>query len=255
MRYDNAELMQLLGAEYVLGTLRGRARRRFEQLLETHAEARHQVEFWKLRLSEFDQIAAVAPPPGVRAGLLQRATTAVPLVVQAATPAPPVRHRRRSVRWAWSYAAGFATAAGLMVAFLLGQQNAVPDLHPGAGLHTASTADFPFYAAQLRMPASSMQWLLSKSADHRELSVLAADDFLQLGRHHLLLWGSAADEAPVLLGALPIERDMTVTFTVPDSLRGRQDVRFAISLEPETRPGNGSPSGPVLNEIVVLDGI
>ena len=32
MRYDNSELIDLLSAEYVLGTLVGSARRRFERL-------------------------------------------------------------------------------------------------------------------------------------------------------------------------------------------------------------------------------
>ncbi|MGQ0530462.1 MAG: anti-sigma factor, partial [Panacagrimonas sp.] len=63
MRYDNPEVMAQLAAEYVIGTLRGRARRRYERLMQTHAEARAQTEFWEQRLGEFGQaLQPVAPP-------------------------------------------------------------------------------------------------------------------------------------------------------------------------------------------------
>ena len=111
MRYDNPELLRELAAEYVIGTLRGAARRRFEALAEQDAELRLQKEFWEQRLAEFGQVVPPVPPPAsARTALLRRA---------GATAAVPARRCRR--RSTWAYAAGFAAAASLALAFLLGR--------------------------------------------------------------------------------------------------------------------------------------
>jgi anti-sigma-K factor RskA len=46
MDYGRRELADRLAAEYVLGTLRGAARRRFEQLLPAHRELADAVARW-----------------------------------------------------------------------------------------------------------------------------------------------------------------------------------------------------------------
>lgn len=62
--HDNPVLRQKLAAEYVLGTLRGGARRRFEGWLKQDAQLLQQVRIWEGRLipmSEF--VPAVSPSP------------------------------------------------------------------------------------------------------------------------------------------------------------------------------------------------
>lgn len=258
MRYENPELMRQLGAEYVIGTLQGSARGRFERLMRTHAEAQHQVDFWEMRLSEFGQILKpVDPPAATRAGLLRR-TEATPL----AAPAPARRkfsQRRRRARWAWPYVAGFATAASLVLAFILGQRNLVvaPEFVPVTALaseQAQAREQLPIYVAQLQMPASSMRWLVSADSDHRTLTITAADDFLQAGRHSIQLWGVAPDAQPVALGVLPVDRDASSSFDIPVSLQGHQ-VTFVISLEPAGGSVRGKPSAAVMNEATALDQI
>lgn len=250
MKYENPEMMRQLGAEYVLGTLRGPARRRFERLLTSHAQAREQVDFWELRLSEFGQtVPPVLPPAGARSEILRHAMPTIPMRVRR-EPAP-----RRRVSWAWPYAAGLATAASLVLAFVLGQRNppSLPAV-PEAASATADAGELPMYAAQLGMPASSMRWLVSVSRDHQQLTVVAGDDFLQVGRHSVQLWGAAPGIAPVPLGLLPNERDASADFDIPASLRGRSQVSFMISLEPAGGSPNDKP-GPVMNEAKALDAI
>jgi anti-sigma-K factor RskA len=257
MRYDNPEMLRQLAAEYVIGTLRGPARQRFETLLEDHEEARFQVDFWEQRLGEFGQIVRpVIPPPQTRAELIQRAAVAAP------DRARPRRHtRRRRGRWLRSYAAGFGTAAALVLAFLFGQRNAgEPDAAEGPRTLPVSDAStpapgLPIYVAQMRMPASSMQWLLSVTPDHKQLVVVAAEDFLQIGRHRLQLW-SIDDKGVMLpLGVLPNERDAGASFVLPPSLRGQRTVRFMVSLEPERGPREDGPSSLVLDEATAIDAI
>lgn len=264
MKYDNAELMRQLGAEYAIGTLRGAARRRFERLLLTDAEARAQVAFWELRLSEFGQVLhPVAPPSAARAEVLRHAEPA--LMPVRTGPRSRPRSLRRHLRWAWwPYAAGFSTAAALVLAFLVGQRNAleVPQLPAHDLVVSAVTSPViatedgvPMYVAQMRMPASSMGWLLSLSADHRKLQVTASDDFLQVGRSSVQLWCVLPGAEPIALGALPVERDAVASFDIPAAVLGVDEVSFAITLEPEDREHGGKPSRPVLSSAPALDAI
>ncbi len=259
MRYENAELVRQLAAEYVIGTLRGAARRRFEKLLETDPEARFQRDFWEQRLGEFGQaLSPVAPPVDVRTELLRR--IAPPIAIVAPDPVRlPAGHRRRR-RSLWAYAAGFATAASLALAFLLGQH--YPDsAEPLAGRNPVATtlaaapADageaWPIYAAEVRIPGSVKGWLLSLTPDHRHLIAVASDDFFQSGRQQLQLWCLVPNADPVAIGVLPSEKDASVTFAIPAEVRGRDQVSFAITLEPTERAAERDPRrpvGPVLNE-------
>src|SRR5215813_8278244 len=63
MNYRNPELRERLAAEYALGTLRGRARRRFERLLADDADLRRLVEGWELRLNTLAETALAVTPP------------------------------------------------------------------------------------------------------------------------------------------------------------------------------------------------
>jgi len=61
MRYDNSELIDLLSAEYVLGTLVGSARRRFERLARERKGAGATVRF----IQRFPR--ETPPPPAIPA--------------------------------------------------------------------------------------------------------------------------------------------------------------------------------------------
>lgn len=252
MRYDNPELMRQLAAEYVIGTLQGAARRRFEALVEVNDEARFQRDFWEQRLAEFGQVLhPVQPPSAVRSELLHR--TARPAETPVAARAPRRWRLRRRHRAILAYVAGFATAASLVVAFLLGQRN--PVAAPTAPLSTVAlrieepaTENLSIYAAQVRMPASSMGWLLSVTPDHQRLVAVAADDLLQIGRHRLQLWCVVPGAAPVAMGQLPVERDASAEFEIPASVRGHAQVSFIVTLEPEHGQGDNGPAGPVMHE-------
>ena len=85
MRYrDKPELQERLAAEYVLGTLRGRARIRFEDWARNDAAVRLRVEAWQARLSPLTEtIAPVRPPRRVWKGIEAR-------IGAASAPAPVV---------------------------------------------------------------------------------------------------------------------------------------------------------------------
>ena len=73
MDYSRRALADRLASEYVLGTLRGPARRRFESLLVAHPALRDAVAAWQGRLVPLsDRVAAVTPPARVWAGSEKR---------------------------------------------------------------------------------------------------------------------------------------------------------------------------------------
>jgi anti-sigma-K factor RskA len=77
-RYANPELRDRLAAEFVLGTLRGRARARFQSLMRYDPALREAVAFWEARLTPLATAAGVpagspawhcgarSPPPAPR---------------------------------------------------------------------------------------------------------------------------------------------------------------------------------------------
>jgi anti-sigma-K factor RskA len=62
MKYDRPELQQRLASEYVLGTLHGRARKRFQRLLAQHRELREAVALWERELVPLAS-SLTSPPP------------------------------------------------------------------------------------------------------------------------------------------------------------------------------------------------
>ncbi len=107
MNYDRPDLLDRLASEYVLGTLRGRARRRFEHLLATLPAAHAAVNAWEDRLAPLaTAVPPVAPPPRVWNAIDTRT---------AQSP-----HARRSSWWSglWKPALGFAFGAALTFALV-----------------------------------------------------------------------------------------------------------------------------------------
>ncbi len=62
MRYEQAHLQDQLAAEYVLGTLHGRARERFEVLMLQHPALQRRVDEWARRINPLGQGLAPIPP-------------------------------------------------------------------------------------------------------------------------------------------------------------------------------------------------
>lgn len=76
MRYQNSQLQDRLASEYVMGTLTGAARRRFEKLLRQYPEMQQQVDAWAERLQPLnDDIVPVTPPDHVWKNVLETIET------------------------------------------------------------------------------------------------------------------------------------------------------------------------------------
>ena len=73
MNYQHPELQKRLAAEYVLGSLQGKARLRFERLMVEQPSLRRLVTAWEQRLAPLsNQLAPVPVPPAVWQTIRQR---------------------------------------------------------------------------------------------------------------------------------------------------------------------------------------
>ncbi len=70
---DNHALQDLLAGQYVLGTMRGGARRRFERMCRSDASLQRRVDAWHAQLAPLSELVPeVAPAPRVWRGLAAR---------------------------------------------------------------------------------------------------------------------------------------------------------------------------------------
>jgi len=231
MKYENAKLRRMLAAEYVLGTLRGPARRRFERLARADATLRAEQHFWEARLNLLaSRVKPVAPAPTVWIALPRRIQSGnpVPLRKPAAAPPRPVPMRR-----IW---AGMAVAAAVVVAVVMNRQGIAPVPQPPPAVQASALV------AQLKIPDSTMQWSV-RFTPGGEMNVSASGDYPQLGAHSMELWW-LSPQGPVALGLLPVQGEGRMT--LPKGMAGGGEIKLAVSLEPQGGSPTGKPTGPVL---------
>jgi anti-sigma-K factor RskA len=221
VKTGNRELLDRLAAEYVLGTLRGRARRRFERWLLS-PQVGSLVTAWEKRLMGLEPaLESVAPPPKVWSGIERR------LDLRKSTRAP-------AVRWL-AIAASVAFFATLGVFAIRGIGPGTPEVVAPALAATQKSF--------IQADPQTIYWRVeilgdaSNPAQQIALHVHVAHD-LPVGKSHEL-WALPEGGAPVSLGLLPASGDVHRVLTAAQraALSGARNI--AVSLEPE----GGSPTG------------
>jgi anti-sigma-K factor RskA len=231
MNYFRAPLADRLAAEYVLGTLRGPARRRFDALLPAHPALRAAVRRWQDALVPLAaSVKPVAPSPRVWAGI--EARLFAERQAAGGQAAAPARWWERVLPW--RTAAGVATAAALVlgVALVLPQPAQPPIVVVLAPADAAAAGAL-----------SKARFVASVSADGRGL-VLKPIEALALDPQRALeLWAVPGQGAPRSLGVVAAEGATKV-------LRAellRNTAAFAVSLEPAGGSPTGAPTGPIIS--------
>ena len=221
------ELVDRLAAAYALGSLRGRARRRFEALARQSPTLRAATLVWQERLSAMTELQAEeAPSPNV----WKRIAIALRNEAQGAAP----RARARVGFWR-----GAALAGGLaaLVAFTtagyfgsqLTQVSAVPEIR---------------YVGMLENDRAAPAILVTFDARHGRLTLKRLDNFQEAPDRSLQLWALPPGGGPQSLGVLGSGPQVTLT---AGEAQVKQVPAMAITLEPKggVPPGSG-PTGPVL---------
>ena len=226
MDYGRPPLAERLAAEYVLGTLRGPARRRFETLLGAHPSLRLAVSDWYARLMPLTGlIKPVQPSPAVWQRLQQRLFNHRRPVANV-----PVPWWQRLALW--QGVATFATVAAVSLAVLLAQP---PTPQPPIVIVLSAN---PEAAA-----VTQASFVASVSGDGRSL-VLKPINVGSLSAGRVLeLWAVPGRGAPRSLGVVSATGATHV-------LRSRllaDTAAFAVSLEPPGGSPTGAPTGPILS--------
>jgi anti-sigma-K factor RskA len=216
MKSANRGLVDRLAAEYVLGTLRGRARRRFERwLLSPQVGAL--VKAWEDRLAGLEpQLEPVTPPAQVWRGIENKLA---------------LRRLKRQPAMRW-----MAIAASLVFFVVIGVYVAKPPAAPPLTQQSFLQAD-----------PQTIYWRVEVRGDNQELRLhVHKVHELPAGKVHELWALPEGGGAPVSLGLLPHTGDQHRALTAAQraALAGSRQV--AVSLEPAGGSPTGAPTGPVL---------
>lgn len=228
MDYSRKALADALAAEYVAGTLRGPARRRFETLLAAHPALRAAVADWQARLMPLTgAVAPVAPPARVWAGIETR-------LWPVAAPAPHLPWWQRLAPWRALSALALAAVVGLAV--FVAQPVAVPP--PPVVVVLQSTGQAPEAAGSV---------VASFSGDGR---AVVARPIVPVGIRPdrvLELWWARESGPPASLGLIRAD-GVTVLRpgAFPKGLAASGIDHMAVSVEPPGGSPTGQPTGPVV---------
>ncbi len=224
MDYGRPELANRLAADYVVGLLHGRARRRFEALLPAHAALRASLRSWNEDLMPLTaSIAPVQPPARVWRRIEARISGGGVTAL-----APGSWWARLAL---WRAISGVATLATLSLALLL----AVPDPVYAPIIVVLDSAT-PAQAG-----ATPASFIASISGDGRALVTRPLNVNVQADRA-LELWAVPPSGAPRSLGLVSAGGATVVR-------RGKLldgTAALAVSLEPPGGSPSGAPTGPIL---------
>ena len=211
------ELPDRLAAEYVLGTLAGGARRRFDALLPAHPALRHAVAAWEARLLPMALKAeAVQPDARVWRSIESQLGWTAPA---AATPAAPWRLRF------WQLFATVATVAAVVL-------GTVPRHAP---------TEAPMIVV-LHATKGSETLVAGLSADRRQLTIQPLEKVALTSDQSLELWALKKDGPPASLGVIAADKLTAINkHTLPKDTKG-----LAVTLEPLGGSPTGAPTGAIV---------
>ena len=210
------ELPDRLAAEYVLGTLTGGARRRFDALLPAHPTLRNAVAGWEKRLLPMALKAEPVQPTQAVWAAIEGKLGWTPPAAQAAS------WRLRF----WQAFAALATVAAVVL---------------GTATHTPPPSEAPMIVV-LHATKGTETLVASLSADRRQLSIQPLQKVALTSDQSLELWALKKEGPPASLGVIASDKLTALSKkTLPKDTKG-----LAVSLEPLGGSPTGAPTGPVL---------
>jgi anti-sigma-K factor RskA len=225
--YRNPQIRDALAAEYVIGTLRGRARGRFESLMRYDPALRQRVAEWEARLTPLAGAAVeIAPPSRVWDAISQR-----------------IARGTREAGWWGSLALwrGLAATAAALVLGLAIVIASVPRPQPPMAMVAVMNDD-------QGQPALVVSWPPMKEMrdPHVRIKVVQAHPVMEAGTAWEMWMLPGGNAAPVSMGLISTDRDqvMKIEPALAHKMGGAWGV--AMSVEPAGGSKTGAPTGPVI---------
>ncbi len=221
MNYSDPELIEGLASEYVIGTLKGPARQRFERLMSQHYWIRAVVWSWEEQLVPLAATVPEITPPA-------RAWRAIRKQIF-----PAAKLSLFSTLAFWQGFSVVASAAAILLTVLVSIQ---PIPEPGEE-----------YIAVFNDEQAQPLWLVSTDLNTGKIKVRAVNAQAAAVDKAYELWMLPADGNPQSLGLMPVSGSYVETSLSPGLLGILRNAQgLAISLEPEGGSPTGLPTGPVL---------
>ena len=256
--YDSPRAVDALAAEYVLGTLRGRARRRFEQVMARRPELARAVESWEGRLHRMaGALPPVEPSPSLWASL-QQATGAVEAAAAVAPspvpqPTPPQRPASarpaaradapsaRLAAW-WRQFIAPVPAAALAFGLLAGVM--VPQLAAILGPQAVQDTELPeSYVGVLARPDGRAGLIVASRRHGRVVDLKQVSPVTPPAGQTLFLWTIDAAGRATPVGPVPHGPFVQAPLSDTAEKVFRTAAELGVTLE-ATGSTPASPSGP-----------
>ena len=221
---SETEDIDMVAAEYALGTLPADERAAVAQRARTDASLAAAIAAWEQRLSP---LAETVSPREVPAGVWERIEARI-----AGTGSNVVSLQRRLSRWRAGALAASAMAASLAV-FVGVREFSKP-------------AQDKMLVAVLQKDAQSPAFLVSVDLDKRQLTIRPVAAKPEPGKSYELWLVHDDLKTPRSLGIVgdkPVTVGPTLASYAPEVI---EDGTLAISLEPQGGSPTGLPTGPVL---------
>jgi anti-sigma-K factor RskA len=208
----HAQLLDRLAAEYVLGTLRGGARARFERWRASSSLVEDCARRWEQRLAPLaTRLRPMAPPPGTLAIIQRRLSLSAP---------PPLR-----------WAASLAVAALLAAMLVYGP---------------AMRAARPDQVAVINNVAGAVQWQVEVYAQRARLVVRSPMLAPKPTDRDYELWALPAGAPAVSLGVMPVRGEYATSLSPAQRRALALSTQIAVSVEPLGGSPTGHATGPVV---------
>lgn len=220
-----AQRIEYLAAEYVLGSLTGGARRRFERWMIDSHQVRQEVWFWEAKLGDLGSaVPTQEPPSSVWTAIEQRLW---------ATDRSASKSR---TGWLWpTWSALASMASVVMLVLWLAAPNVPTDATPRLA------------GAVLEEHAQSPLWVISERGDDMQLNLRTVAASQAAAGKDYELWIVPKEGAPISLGVIPVGGTATVALTPVTRAALQESRTLAISLEPQGGSPTGAPTGPILH--------
>lgn len=227
MNYRRPELRDALASEYVLGTLHGPARRRFQQLLKADPQLQAAVDFWQNELLPMAAPLSVPEPsPRLWANIAAR------VAPQSAAPVPGWFERWFGLRSLASL------VTGLFVGIAITLSLPTPDHGDGPG---PSATQIPASYAGILSDGNGQPAMLISSRRHGKLVDIKVLRPIGVGQDQVLrLWALSKQGPPLALGIVPAQGKGRLVLPATSEAMLAQVDELAVSVENAAAGASGA---------------
>ena len=222
---NNPELVDKLAAEYVLGTLRHGARKRFEQWMIQDAQVQNAVERWQNKLNPLAEILSpITPPSRVWKKIESR-----------------LFNKAHSPWWQklnfWQTLGGMSIATSLVLSVYLINQPILRHQQPSI---------LSDYIAVLSTSEHDPSIIINYDFSKQQLLLTQLHTNSLPSKKTLELWLIPEQGTPISLGVLNNEKAIVVSLKPEQRAQLQRSKAMAVSLEPSGGSPTHVPTGPVL---------